>query len=359
MIPVTKPFLPPRQEFDSYVSDIWNRAWLTNNGPLLNELELKLKDYLGVDHLVVVNNGTIGLQVAIRALELSGEVITTPFSYVATSSSLVWMGCKPCFVDIDPRTLNLDPKKVEERINSRTSAILATHVYGNPCDVKALASIAKKHNLRLVYDAAHAFGVKLNGASIFIHGDISVASFHATKLFHTIEGGATVTNSREILHKVSWLRNFGHDGPEAFFGCGINGKNCEFHAAMGILNLKYIGEIIARRKHLTEYYIHKLGNFRYERPELHPKTEYNYAYFPIILESEGILKKMMKMLSDNWVYPRRYFYPSLNTLDFLGEHDAPISVDISSRVMCLPLYHDLKEEEIDMIVRFLLRAQNN
>lgn len=359
MIPVTKPFLPPRQEFDAYVFDIWNRSWLTNNGPLLNELELKLKEYLDLDHLAVVNNGTVGLQVAIKALDLQGEVITTPFSYVATSSSLVWMGCKPVFVDINPKTLNIDTAKIETRITPETTAILATHVYGNPCDVKELTSIAKRNGLKLIFDAAHAFGVRLNKQSIFRYGDISVASFHATKLFHTIEGGAVITNSKEVLHKISWLRNFGHDGTERFFGCGINGKNCEFHSAMGILNLKYIDEIIQRRRYLSEYYISKLSNFRYERPMLSPRTEYNYAYFPVILESEAVLQKMMNILNTNWIFPRRYFFPSLNTLPFLAAEDCPISDDISRRVLCLPLYYDLKEEEIDMIVRLMLRVQNN
>src|SRR5690606_27065948 len=240
MIPVTKPFLPKVEEYDKYLASIWERQWLTNNGPLVNEFELKLKEYLDVNHLLYVSNGTIALQIAIKALELSGEIITTPFSFVATTSSIVWEGCKPVFVDIDSETFNIDPRKIESAITPSTSAILATHVYGNPCDIDAIQKIADKYNLKVIYDAAHCFGTKYKGKSVFDYGDISTTSFHATKLFHSIEGGAVFTRCPELLKKMSFIRNFGHNGPSDFKELGLNGKNSEFHAAMGLCNLNYV-----------------------------------------------------------------------------------------------------------------------
>ena len=248
MIPVTKPFLPPIEEYQKYTEGIWQRNWLTNNGPLVNELELKLKDYLQVPHLLFLNNGTIAIQIAIKALQLKGDIITTPFSYVATTSSIVWEGCQPVFVDIDKHTFNIDASKIEAAITPNTSAILATHVYGNPCDIDAIAAIAKKHNLKVIYDAAHCFGTKYKGKSVFAYGDVCTTSFHATKLFHTVEGGAVFCNDADLLRKMAQLRNFGHDGPEHFNEVGINGKNSEFHAAMGLANLKYIQQIWIQEK---------------------------------------------------------------------------------------------------------------
>lgn len=234
MIPVTKPFLPKQADFKSYVSSIWARQWLTNNGPLVNELEIKLQQYLALPHLLYVTNGTIALQLAIQALEIKGEVITTPFSFVATTSSIVWQGCKPVFVDIDEETLNIDPDKIEAAITPRTTAILATHVFGNPCDIDAIDRIAKKHNLKVVYDAAHCFGTQYKGKSIFAYGDVSTTSFHATKLFHTIEGGAVFTQNPDILKRMALMRNFGYSGVDTFSELGTNAKNSEFHAAMGL-----------------------------------------------------------------------------------------------------------------------------
>lgn len=281
MIPVTKPFLPPKEEYYAYIDQVWKRNWLTNHGPLVNELELKLKEYLGLEHLLFLTNGTVALQIAIKALELKGEIITTPFSYVATSSSIVWENCKPVYVDIEEGSLNIDPAKIEEAINENTSAILATHVYGNPCEVEKIQEIAGRHNLHVIYDGAHAFGVKLSNKSIFEFGDISTISFHATKLFHTTEGGAVITPKADRLKKMAYLRNFGHEGPEKFVELGINGKNCEFHAAMGLCNLKYINDIIERRKELTAYYDLKIKNLNVKKQLIHPGTEYNYAYYPI------------------------------------------------------------------------------
>ena len=233
MIPVTKPFLPPKDEYLELVDGIWERNWLTNNGPLVKQLEESLKEKLSLDNLLFVGNGTIAIQLAIKSLELTGEIITTPFSYVATTSSVVWEHCTPVFVDIDKDSLNIDPNEIEKKITPKTQAILATHVYGNPCDVEAIASIAERNNLKVIYDGAHAFGVKVNGKSIFEYGDITTCSLHATKLYHSIEGGLVITNNKDLQKKLYHMRNFGHNGPENFSELGINGKNSEFHAAYG------------------------------------------------------------------------------------------------------------------------------
>lgn len=360
MINVTKPFLPPIEEYLEYISGIYKRAWLTNNGPLVNELEIQLRNYLGTKHLLFLTNGTIALQLAIKALDLKGEIITTPFSYVATSSSIVWEGCKPVFADIDPLTMNIFPENIEKAITSNTSAILATHVYGNPCDIDAIDSIAMKHNLKVIYDAAHCFGTTYKGRSVFEYGDISTTSFHATKLFHTIEGGAVFCNSPEILKKIAYMRNFGHDTPESFAELGINGKNSEVHAAMGLCNLKYINEILAKRKILSDHYDLSLKNLEYSKPLINSNSSFNHSYYPIILENDKVVKKMIKNLNDNQIFPRRYFFPSLNTsLRYIENSIMPISDELSSRVITLPLYHDISLEEIDYICRIMLRTQNN
>lgn len=359
MIPVTKPFLPPIEEYSKLIDGIWHRNWLTNNGPLVNQLELKLKDYLQVNHLLYLTNGTIAIQIAIKALNLKGEIITTPFSYVATTSSLVWEGCTPVYVDIDPDTLNINPAKIEEAITPQTSAILATHVYGNPCDVEIIQKIATKYNLKVIYDAAHAFGVKVNGKSVFEYGDISTTSFHATKLFHTVEGGAVVTQSAELLKRMSYLRNFGHDGPERFADLGINGKNSEFHAAMGLVNINYINDILKVRKEQSLYYDHILQGLKCKRQIINSNALYNYAYYPIILRSSEITEIITGELNKHLIYPRRYFYPSLHELPYVSKVDMPVSKMISERVLCLPLYHTLSEEEMHLIARIILRSQNN
>lgn len=358
MIPVTKPFIPPIGEYQKYLQGVWKRNWLTNNGPLVNELELKLKDYLNVDNFLYLTNGTVALQIAIKALELKGEIITTPFSYVATTSSIVWEGCKPVYVDIDARTLNIDPSKIERAITPNTSAILATHCFGNPCDIDELERIAKKHDLKLIFDAAHCFATHYRGKSIFEYGTISTSSFHATKLFHTIEGGGVFTKDDELFKRMSYMRNFGHDGPEVFSGVGINGKNSEFHAAMGLANLKYIDSIISKRKAQTIYYQKILSNLRVDFIKLTDPEGFNYAYFPVIFESEEITLRMKKELENREVFPRRYFYPSLSSLDYVSG-TTPISDDVSSRILCLPLYHELTKEEQDLIARILIRTQKN
>ena len=359
MIPVTKPFLPPKEEVYALLDEVWNRQWLTNNGPLVSELELKLKEYLDVPHLLYLNNGTIALQIAIKALDLTGEIITTPFSYVATTSSIMWEGCTPVFVDIDKHTFNIDPNKIEASITPKTKAILATHVFGNPCDIDAIQKIANKHNLKVIYDAAHCFGSTYKGKSVFAYGDISTSSFHATKLFHTVEGGAVICNNPELLKKMAFLRNFGHNGPTDFAEVGINGKNSEFHAAMGIVNLKYIKQILAQRKALCLQYDTWLKRVNIQLQTITNQSAFNYAYYPVVFNSEATTLKVIKELEGNWVTPRRYFYPSLNTVDIFNTTICPISEDIAKRVLCLPIYHTLTQNDIDFICRIILRATNN
>lgn len=360
MILVTKPFLPPKEEYEKYLSGIWQRNWLTNMGPLSSELEMKIKDHLGVKHLLFVTSGTIGLQMAIKALGLKGEIITTSFSFVATASSIAWEGCTPVFVDIDPFSLNINVGKIEAAITEKTTAILATHVYGNPCDVEGIGKIASKHKLRVIYDGAHAFGVKFDNRSVFEQGDISVCSLHATKLYHSVEGGLVITKDPELLKKLAYMRNFGFNGPEAFAELGINGKNSEFHAAMGLVNLGYIEPIYQRRKELTERYNEKLKGLKASRPTWNVHASQNYAYYPIVFEDENLLLKCMETLGKHEIYTRRYFYPSLaKVLPYVNQTDLEVTDNISRRVLCLPLYHDLSFEEIDLICRLMLRAQNN
>lgn len=359
MIQVTKPFLPPLEEYLAYVKDIWDRQWLTNNGPLVNHLELRLKEYLDVKHMIFVNNGTTALQIAIKALGLTGEVITTPFSFVATTSSLVWEGCKPVFVDIDPETFNIDPHKIEEAITDKTTGILATHVYGNPCAIDQIQAIADKHKLKVIYDAAHCFGTLYKGKSVFNYGDISTLSLHATKIFHTIEGGAIFASTAELLKKIAYMRNFGFSNIDQISELGINGKNSEFHAAMGLANLPYLETVSQYRKDLYSYYDERLSFLEVQRLKINPKASFNYAYYPIVFASEEKLLRSVEELNNNRIYPRRYFYPSLDTLGYVDSSSCPIARNMSTRVLCLPLYNSLSFEEVDFVCRILLRVQNN
>ncbi len=360
MIPVTQPFLPPEEEYQKYIRGIWKRKWLTNMGPLASQLEMELKDHLKVNHLLFVTNGTVAIQMAIKALEITGEIITTPFSFVATTSSIVWEGCTPVFVDIDPKSLNIDATKIEATITEKTSAILATHVYGNPCDVETIEKIAKKHNLKVIYDAAHAFGVEVNGKSIFEYGDISTCSLHATKLYHSVEGGLIITPDADVLKKLASIRNFGISGFDTFSDLGLNGKNSEFHAAMGLVNLKYIHQIHEKRKALAELYDEKLKNLKATKQIWNHKSQENYCYYPIVLESEELLLKLKTDLDKQEIFTRRYFYPSLaSALPYLPKVELEVTEDISKRVLCLPLYYDLTFEEVELISRTMLRIQNN
>jgi dTDP-4-amino-4,6-dideoxygalactose transaminase len=360
MIPVTRPFMPPQEEYQKYLSGIWDRKWLTNMGPLASNLEMSLKDYLDVKHLLFVTNGTVALQIAIKALELKGEIITTPFSFVATSSSIVWEGCSPVFVDIDKNSLNIDATKIEQAINSKTSAILATHVYGNPCDVEAIQAIANKHQLKVIYDGAHAFGVNIKGKSIFEYGDITTCSLHATKLYHSIEGGLIMTKDASLLKKMAYMRNFGFSSAESYAEVGINGKNSEFHAAMGLANLRHFPGILEKRRSLSERYDEKLKTLKAVKPLWHTDSNSNYSYYPLIFESESQLIKTIEELKINEIFGRRYFYPSLaKSLPYIDSQNFEVTDHISERVFCLPLYYDLTIEEVDLIARLILRIQNN
>lgn len=357
-INVTRPFLPDFDQYTSHLKGIWDRGWLTNNGPLVNELEIQLKDRLGAPHLLFLNNGTIALQIAIKALELKGEIITTPFSYVATTSSIVWESCKPVMVDICPKSFNLDAAKIEAAITERTSAILATHVFGNACDVEAIEKIAAQHGLKVIYDGAHAFGALYQGKSLLSFGDVSTCSFHATKLFHTIEGGCVTTPSAQTLKTMAEMRNFGHTSQTDFGGVGINGKNSEFHAAMGLCNLPHVDAIIEARRHITERYKRHLKDTNLVFQELAKDLEYNFAYFPVVFEDEQALLSTIEGLNLHGIFPRRYFYPSLNELPYIPYMPCPHSESISRRVMCLPLYPGLSDTEVDMICRLIKRSIN-
>lgn len=349
MITVTKTFLPPFEEYQQQVRRAWDNQWLTNRGELVLELEQKLKSYLNINNIIITNNGTIPLQIAIKLFGKGGEIITTPFSYVATTAAIVWENCKPVFVDIHPDYFTIDETKIEAAITERTSAILATHVFGNPCEVEAIEAIAKKHNLMVIYDAAHCFGVTYKGASIFNFGDISTCSFHATKLFHTAEGGAFICKDPKIAHKMFYSHNFGHNGPELFHGIGINGKISELQAAMGLAVLPHMETILEERKKVVDFYREHLHLDRLQIIKIRENTQWNYSYFPVIFETEAQLLAVEKKLTEAEIIPRRYFFPSLNKIEFCKSESMPISESIASRVLCLPLYVGLTEPDLIQI----------
>lgn len=358
MINVTKTFLPPIEEYEAYIRKIWEKAWVTNNGPLVLELEEKLKQRLGSNHLLFLGNGTIAIQLAIKALGLKGKIITTPFSYVATTSSIVWENCTPVFADIDAGTLNIDPSKIEALIDKETTGILATHCFGNACNINAITAIAEKHGLKVIYDAAHCFGTTYNGKSIFQFGDVSTTSFHATKLFHTIEGGAVFTPHADLHETLSCMRSFGYKGPVDILHVGINGKNSEMHAAMGLCNLKYIDEIIDVRKKQFLHYDHLLENVERQQLVIEEHCGYNYAYYPLMLESEKQILAVKTALEKENVFTRRYFSPSLSSLKYVTHYPTPVCDDISQRILCLPVFHELTEQEQEMIVNITSKAVN-
>lgn len=354
MLNVTQTFLPPLEEYTKLLESVWESKWLTNRGELVRELEARLCQYLGISNLLAVTNGTIALQIAIKALGLKGEILTTPFSYVATASSIVWDGCTPVFVDIDPDYWTIDEKLIESAITERTSAILATHVFGNPCNVEAIETIAKKHDLKVIYDAAHCFGVKYKGESVLNWGDASTLSFHATKLFHTGEGGAIVCRNESIAKDVFDNHNFGHNGPEEFFGLGINGKMSELNAAMGLAVMEHVDEIIAKRRAICEAYENALANKSVETIKLRPGTDWNYSYYPVVFESETEMLRVKFAMNAADIFPRRYFYPSLNELPYLPPTQMPVAEHLSGRILCLPLSTELTEVDIRMITQTLV-----
>lgn len=338
MINVTKAFLPPITEYNQQVKRAWDNQWLTNRGELVLELEEKLRQYLSVSNIIVTNNGTLPLQIALKLLGKQGEIITTPFSYVATTAAIVWENCTPVFVDIHPEYLTIDETKIEAAITTKTTAILATHVFGNPCHIEAIEAIAKKHQLKVIYDAAHSFGVTYNEKSIFEYGDVCTCSFHATKLFHTGEGGAMFANDADLLHQLFYSHNFGHNGPLAFHGLGINGKMSELQAAMGLAVLPYMENILAERKKVVDYYNDHLDFSKLQKLKIREKTHWNFSYYPVIFESEVQLLIVEKALNKNQIYPRRYFYPSLNRIEYTNGQSMPVSESVAKRVLCLPLY---------------------
>lgn len=353
---VTKTYLPNVDRYKSYVDQIFQSGQLTNNGSLTKELSYRLQEYLGVKNLLLVSNGTMALQIAYKLLDLKGEVITTPFSFVATTSSLVWENIKPIFVDIDPFSFNIDPDLIERAITADTTAIVATHVFGNAANTEKINRIAMKYNLKVIYDAAHCFGTIHNGESILHQGDVSAISFHSTKIFHTIEGGALCINNDHLYEKAKRMINFGITAPYVIEGIGINAKMNEFESAMGLCMLDEMETIKAMRKIRYEYFENKLrdrkGVYLQERSN---NTSNNYSHFPVLFEYEDKLIGILAELNKENIYPRRYFYPSLNELDYLDYQEMPVSQDIASRVLCLPLYADINEEVQQRIVEIIVQ----
>lgn len=353
IIPVTRTFLPPIEEYMAQVQRAYDNQWLTNRGELVKELEDKLKSYLEVSNILITNNGTIPLQIAIKLLGKQGEIITTPFSYVATTAAIVWENCKPVFVDIHPDYLTIDETKIEAAITENTTCILATHVFGNPCNVDVIDAIAKKHNLNVIYDAAHCFGVNYNGKSIFEYGDVSTCSFHATKLFHTGEGGAIFCKDDELMHKIFYSHAFGHLGPIDYYGVGINGKISELQAAMGLAVLPYMEMIKKERTKVIAYYLSELNFNRIKTIKIRALTDWNQSYFPVLFDSEETLLKAEQLLKQHEILPRRYFYPSLNNLPYVQQVKMPVSEKIAASILCLPLYTGLKTEELEKITQLI------
>jgi dTDP-4-amino-4,6-dideoxygalactose transaminase len=349
MINVTKTFFPPIDEFKNYIDQIWENEWLTNNGLLYKELSQKLVEYLSANYLIPMTNGTLPIQIALNAYGEGGEIITTPFSYVATTSSIIWEKCTPVFVDIDAEHLTIDERKIEAAITEKTTCILATHVYGNPCNVEVIEKIAHKNKLKVIYDAAHCFGVEYKGKSIFNYGDVSTCSFHATKLFHTGEGGALFCQNKETYDAMFYRHNFGHDGPVNYHGLGINAKMSELQAAMGLSVLPYMDFIIKKRKQVCDYYDLNINYREINKLKIRDTTKWNFSYYPVIFQSEEKLHLTLKRLNELDIFPRRYFYPSLDCLPYVESAHCKISIDIASRVLCLPLSTELNEKTLEII----------
>ena len=350
MINVTKTYLPNKEKYKKYVDEIFESGWITNNGPMVQKLEKRLAEYLGVKNIVLVSNGTVALEIAYRTLDIKGFAITTPFSFVATTSSLVTNGILPIFADIDENTLNLNPANIEKLITPNTSAIVPVHVFGNACEVEEIEQIAKQHDLKVIYDAAHAFDVKYKGESLLNYGDISTLSFHATKLFHTIEGGALIINDDVLAEKARYLINFGIENAESIPHLGTNAKMNEFEAAMGLCVLDDIEAIKESRKVILERYQKELKDVVAFQEQNANATE-NYSYFPVVFKNEVELLKVQKALNIVDINPRRYFYPSLDTLDYIElKQVCENSRDISKRILCLPVYPELKKNVQEKII---------
>ncbi|MFZ7133442.1 MAG: DegT/DnrJ/EryC1/StrS family aminotransferase [Eubacteriales bacterium] len=348
MIPVTKPYLPDINKYFEYINKCYLNQQLTNNGPLVKELKKRLENHLGVKYLLPVANGTLALQIAYKTLGISEKVITTPFTFIATSSSLQWEGIKPIYADIDPDSLNLSPEKVELALRPDVSAILPVHVYGNPCDVEAFDEIANNNNLKVIYDGAHAFDVRLHGRSVLEWGDASILSFHATKVFHTVEGGAVIFKEQEDYERACRLINFGYEDRK-LLDVGINAKMSEFHAAMGLCVLDELDTVYNKRKLIHDVYQNELCSLL-QMPKWREGATRNYSYFPVLFSSEYALLRCQKILNEADIYPRRYFYPSLDEIFKVQDFDCPVSRDIGRRVLCLPTYPSLSQnDQFDII----------
>ena len=350
---VTRSFMPPLSEVTSLLEGVWERAYLTNNGPLLLELERRVSEYLGVPQTVTVLNGTLALELALEALDVRGEVITTPFTFVATSTAIRRTGSEPVFVDIDPNTWNIDPSAVEAAITPRTVAILAVHVFGCPCDLERLAAIATKHGIRLIYDAAHAFGVRVGERSIFSFGDISTTSFHATKLFHTVEGGACFSEDEAVRNRLRQLRFFGTNGEGSQTAIGTNAKMTEVSAAVGLANLTHMPEILRKRRERYERYTSILSSVPEITFQKYDASAYNYSYFAILLRDEERLKTVVERMREHQIFPRRYFWPLVCDMPIFSESRRvgalPVSRNVSSRVLSLPFWPDLPDTVMDEV----------
>lgn len=354
-IPVTRPSLAPLEEYVAYLETIWETGVMTHNGPIMQRFEHELADYLGVEHVVCVANGTSALQLAIRALDLSGEIITTPFTFIATASIISWERCRPVFVDIDPDTWNMDAGRIEEAITSRTSAILPVHVFSAPCDVVRIAAIAERHGLRVIYDAAHAFGVQVGGSTVLRYGDISAVSLHATKLLNSAEGGVCVTRDRSLADRLRRLRFFGFDENKEIVDEGMNAKMTEVSAALGLANLSRLAQFRRNRRDKSELYRSKLSSLPNLRLQCINPEEYNYSYMPVVFDNEETLLRAERRLEGDRIYPRRYFYPSLNTVPiFRPQPQLPVSERVARTVLCLPLYDTLSTDEIERICRHVV-----
>jgi dTDP-4-amino-4,6-dideoxygalactose transaminase len=352
MYPVTKPYLPKLENYSKYVNKAYELEWLTNRGTLVKDLENRIGRFLeSRNNPLLMNNGTIPLQIAIKHLPRKSEIITTPFSYVATCSSILWEERLPVFVDIDQDYLTIDPQKIRNAITPNTSAILATHVFGNPCEIEAIEKIAKEHKLTVIYDAAHSFDVKYKGKSLFDYGDIATCSFHATKLFHTGEGGAVFINKTEWYDTVYQMHNFGHNGPFEYSVVGINGKMSELNAAMGHAVLDDFELIKAERKRICDYYFSAIQfGDGIKKMTIRKDTDWNNSYFPVIFKEKESVLKVVDSLNQLDIYPRRYFYPSLNTIGlFQNPQEMPVSEHIAERILCLPIFFGLEEQIMETI----------
>lgn len=353
---VTRTFLPPLAAYQERLAGIWERGYLTNNGPLLQEFEGRIATEQGLTDTLMLGNGTIALQLALRALDITGEVITTPYSYVASTTAILWERCTPVFVDIDPATFCLDPCLIEAAITPRTQAILATHVYGLPCDVEAIEAIAQRHGLKVIYDGAHAFGTRYKGRALLQYGDVATCSLHATKIMHAGEGGTVTSADPAVLDRLRLLRSFGHRGDDHQVA-GINGKNSELHAAMGLCVLDHFPEILAKRAAQWQRYRQGLATAELQLATIPAGTDFNHAYFPIVLRSEERMLALLAALAEDNIHPRRYFFPSINAIPYVGKAGTcPVSESIADRVLCLPLFHSLPDELIDHIIAVVKRV---